>query len=125
MKKIVIIYSSIYNIINDLNYHIEKVRDEIVNLQQLMEKSPKELFGAFENKISQLENNAIGEFEQKIEEIEENPDGDFPDDLINQMIEERVNDVMDDSLSFIREWDLDIKNFINQDDLIEKLKNYL
>jgi hypothetical protein len=107
------------NEIKFLNYRIEKVRGEIVNLQQLMEKSPKELFGAFENKISQLENNAIGEFEQKIEEIEENPDGDFPDDLINQMIEERVNDVMDDSLSFIREWDLDITNFINLDDLIE------
>ena len=107
------------NEIKYLNYQIEKVRGEIVNLQQLMEKSPKELFGAFENKISQLENNAIGEFEQKIEEIEENPDGDFPDDLINQMIEERVNDVMDDSLSFIREWDLELSNFINEDDLIE------
>jgi hypothetical protein len=107
------------NEIKYLNYQIEKVRGEIVNLQQLMEKSPKELFGAFENKISQLENNAIGEFEQKIEEIEENPEGDFPDDLINQMIEERVNDVMDDSLSFIREWDLELSNFINEDDLIE------
>jgi hypothetical protein len=107
------------NEIKYLNYQIEKVRGEIVNLQQLMEKSPKELFGAFENKISQLENNAIGEFEQKIEEIEENPEGDFPDDLINQMIEERVNDVMDDSLSFIRDWDLELSNFINEDDLLE------
>ena len=75
--------------------------------------------GVLKNKISQLENNAIGEFEQKIEEIEENPDGDFPDDLINQMIEERVSDVMDDSLSFFREWDLELSNFINEDDLIE------
>ena len=43
----------------NLNYQIEKVRGEIVNLQQLMEKSPRELRGVFENKISQLENNAI------------------------------------------------------------------
>lgn len=107
------------NEIKYLNYQIEKVKGEIVNLQQLMEKSPRELRGVFENKISQLEDNAIYEFEQKIEEIEESPEGDFPDDLINQIIEERVNDVMDDSLSFIREWDLELSNFINEDELIE------
>ena len=107
------------NEIKYLNYQIEKVRGEIVNLQQLMEKSPRELRGVFENKISQLEDNAIYEFEQKIEEIEESPEGDFPDDLINQVIDGRVSDVMDDSLTFIREWDLDLSNFINEDELIE------
>lgn len=107
------------NEIKYLNYQIEKVKGEIVNLQQLMEKSPRELRGVFENKISQLENNAIYEFEQKIEEIEESPEGDFPDDLINQVIDGRVSDVMDDSLTFIREWDLELSNFIDEDDLIE------
>jgi hypothetical protein len=107
------------NEIKYLNYQIEKVRGEIVNLQQLMEKSPKELRGVFENKISQLENNAIYEFEQKIEEIEESPEGDYHDDLLTQTIEDRVNNVMDDSLSFIQEWDLELSNFINEDELIE------
>ena len=107
------------NEIKYLDYQIEKVRGEIVNLQQLMEKSPRELRGVFENKISQLENNAIYEFEQKIEEMEESPEGDFPDDLINQVIDNRVSDAMDDSLSFIKEWDLELSNFINEDELIE------
>jgi len=107
------------NEIKFLNYQIEKVKGEIVKLQELMEKSPRELRGVFENKIAQLEENGIEEFEKKIEEIEENPDGDFPDEEIERVIEDRVSDVTNDTLSFIREWDLDIKNFINQDDLIE------
>jgi hypothetical protein len=107
------------NEIKFLNYRIEKVKGEIVKLQELMEKSPKELRGVFENKITQLEENGIEEFEKKIEEIEENPDGDFPDEEIERAIENRVSDVTYDTLSFIRDWDLDITNFINLDDLIE------
>jgi len=107
------------NEIKFLNYQIEKVKGEIVKLQELMEKSPRELRGVFENKIAQLEENGIEEFEKQIEEIEENPDGDFPDEAIEDAIRTNVDNVSYNTLSFIREWDLDIKNFINQDDLIE------
>jgi hypothetical protein len=107
------------NEIKFLNYQIEKVKGEIVKLQELMEKSPRELRGVFENKIAQLEKNGIEEFEKQIEEIEENPDGDFPDEAIEDAIRTNVDNVSYNTLSFIREWDLDIKNFINQDDLIE------
>lgn len=84
-----------------------------------MEKSPRELRGVFENKIVQLEENGIEEFEKQIEEIKENPDGDFPDEAIEEAIRANVDNVSYNTLSFIREWDLDITNFINQDDLIE------
>jgi hypothetical protein len=107
------------NEIKFLNYQIEKVKGEIVKLQELMEKSPKELRGVFENKITQLEENGIEEFEKQIEEIKENPDGDFPDEAIEDAIRTNVDNVSYNTLSFIREWDLDITNFINQDDLIE------
>jgi hypothetical protein len=107
------------NEIKFLNYQIEKVKGEIVKLQELMEKSPRELRGVFENKIAQLEKNGIEEFEKQIEEIEENPDGDFPDEAIEDAIRTNIDNVLYNTLSFIREWDLDIKNFINQDDLIE------
>ena len=42
-------------------------------------------------------------------------------EMVDNVVEDRVNDVLRDPISFIREMGLDIKNFINEKDLAEAL----
>lgn len=101
-----------------LNYKISRVNQEIEKLGQLADKSPKSVKDRINSKIEQLESD-IEKFQMDISEIEENPDGDFPDELIEEKIDDLVGEAEYDSLSFLNNWDIEINNFINEDDLIE------
>ena len=90
-----------------------------------------------ENQISMMENQLDGDnddeilekieelkesvetYEEEITEIEENPEGNFPDDLIENMINDRVREVRDDPEEFLNEYGLEWDNYIDKDDFIE------
>jgi thymidylate synthase len=105
---------------------IEILKEKISNNTRIIEELQEYLEGEedeekienVENKIEDLEE-TINELEEEIEEIEENPDGDFPQDLIDDAVDGRLDDVRYDPLSFIREWDLRLEDFINKEDFIE------
>jgi hypothetical protein len=71
-----------------------------------------------QEKIDEL-NELIESYEEEITEIEENPDGGFPEDLIEDLISERVRDVRDDPEEFMETYGLEWDKFIDKDDFIQ------
>jgi hypothetical protein len=98
---------------------IERDRQTITQLESFMEQEEdEEKIEQIEEKIEEL-NEKIEEYETEIEDIKENPDGDFPQDMMDEKVEERLEDVRYDPLSFIKDWGLELKNFIDKEKFIE------
>ena len=57
--------------------------------------------------------------QEELDEIE--PDTEPTQEMVDNVVEDKVNEVLRDPMSFIREIGLDIKNFINEKDLAEAL----
>ena len=71
-----------------------------------------------EKKIESIES-SIDRLDVENESIKSDPQGDFPDEAIEDEIEDRVREAVDYPMSTIREWDMEIENFVDVDDLVE------
>jgi hypothetical protein len=71
-----------------------------------------------QEKIDELKE-SIETYEEEITEIEENPEGDFPEDLIEDMIADKVRDVRDDPEEFMETYGLEWDRFIDRDEFIK------
>ena len=98
-----------------LRRRISNIETQVTYLEGLMDGENDD---QLQNKIEEL-NNASTEYESEIEEIEENPDGNFPDELIEDMVKSRLNDVKYDPESFISDFGLELNNFIDKDEFIQ------
>lgn len=93
---------------------IGKLQNQIDSLEERMD-------GQYDDEISEKIDELremISDLEIEIDEIKENPEGDFPEELIEREIDSRVDDVLDDPADWIRNYGLDLKNFINQREFI-------
>lgn len=61
----------------------------------------------------------ISELEDEIEEIKNDPEGDFPDEIIEKEIQSRVEDAMYDPQEWMRNYGLNIKDFIDEKGFIQ------
>jgi hypothetical protein len=61
----------------------------------------------------------ISELEDEIEEIKNDPEGDFPDEIIEKEIQSRVDDAMYDPQTWMRDYGMSIKDFIDEDGFIQ------
>jgi len=57
--------------------------------------------------------------QDELDDIE--PDKEPTQEMVDKVVEDKVDEVLDDPISFIKEMGLDIKNFINEKDLAEAL----
>lgn len=93
---------------------IGKLQNQIDSLEERMN-------GEYDDEISEKIDELremISDLEYEIDEINENPEGDFPEDLIEREIKYKVDDVLDDPADWIRNYGLDLKNFIDQEAFI-------
>lgn len=107
--------------VDEIGLYEKKIRlkrKEIENYQSMMEKSPSTVRKSLEKKIDTIES-SIDRLDNEIESIKSDPKGDFPDEAIEQEIDERVDEAVYNPLSTIREWDMEIENFVDIDDLVE------
>jgi hypothetical protein len=63
----------------------------------------------------------ISDIEYEIDEIKENPDGDLDDSSVEYEIESRKDEVRRDPLQWLRDYDIDIKYYINREGVIDDL----
>jgi hypothetical protein len=63
-------------------------------------------------------NENIDEINDEIIEIEDDPEGDFPEDLIDDTIQSKLSDVKYDIEEFMKEWGLNISDYIDKDNFI-------
>ena len=73
----------------------------------------------FNKKISEFEE-IIDEYSIEITEIQEDPQGDFPDELVDNMVEEKMKEVTRDPWDFIESYDVDWEQFVDTDSMIEE-----
>ena len=65
----------------------------------------------------------IVDIEYEIQEIEENPDGDLNEDEIDDVVEDRRREVSRNPLEWIRDYGLNMDNFIDERQFIEDVAN--
>jgi len=94
---------------------IEKYRELISKLENSMDGEDDE---DIEERIGEL-NDEITEMETEIEDIKEDPEGDFPDELLEDIIERRLEDVKYNVEGFMNEWGLEWNNYIDKDAFIK------
>jgi len=96
---------------------ISNIEDEIAQYEheQYMLDDDREdydeLFDDFQDKIDELNSEK--------DDIESSPEGEASEEMIENMATERAQEAKDDPSGFIRDWGLDISNFIDEDSLIE------
>ena len=102
-----------------LNAKIENTKQTIEKLEGYKdEEDDEDKIENLENKIEEL-TDLITDFETEIEDITDSPDGDFPQDMIDEKVEDRLTDVKYDPEEYIREWGLDLTDFIDKDEFIK------
>jgi predicted nuclease with TOPRIM domain len=102
-----------------LNGKISRTQVTIQQLEEFMEtEEDEDEIEKLESKIEEL-NDIITEHEDEIESIQDDPKGDFPQDMIDEVVDDRVRDVKRDPEDYIRDWGLDWSDFIDRREFIE------
>ena len=94
---------------------IQRLSEYILRLQGDMDGEDDE---EIQEKIDEIQEK-IDEMDAEIEGIEEDPEGDFPDELIEEIINNRVDDVKYDVEGFMNEWGLEWNEYIDKDAFIK------
>lgn len=61
----------------------------------------------------------ITDIEYEIQEIEDNPDGDLDEDSVEEAVENEKYEISNDPIRHLRNYDMDMEQFINRSDFIE------
>jgi hypothetical protein len=107
-----------------LDEKIEKAKELISKLEDYRDEQEEDEEGD-EDKIQEIDdkieelNDFISDYETEIEEINDNPDGEYPNDLIEEAVESRLEDVRYDPVSFMKEWGLEFDDFIDRTEFIK------
>lgn len=94
---------------------IQQFSEYILRLEADMDGEDDE---EIQEKIDELQE-SIDEMEQEIEEIKEDPEGDFPDELIEEIISDRVQEANNDIEGFMNEWGLEWNEYVDKDAFIK------
>jgi len=124
------VYDSPDSYLDDSERMLSRQQEEMITIleakiekyRELVSKLEGELDGEndedIEERIDELNEN-ISEMESEIEEIKDDPEGDFPDELLEDIIERRLEDVKYDIEGFMNDWGLEINNYIDRDAFIK------
>jgi len=91
---------------------IEKLEEEMEEVQELIDSTDDT------DEVSEYMER-IEEIELEIEEIKDNPEGDVSEDKVEEVIDDKVSYYRDNPMELINEVGLDLTIFINKDSLIE------
>lgn len=98
---------------------LEKRQEEIYHEIEEPDEYSKQ-YDEIQSKIDSLERN-IEEFEQEIEDIV--PDGELTTQMVEDKVDDIVSDKMDNPAESLREWGLDIMEYVDRRELIRNLTN--
>lgn len=101
--------------VRDLENKVLSVRKYIEQFENMPERRTDKYFDI---KITELAE-ALEIYNEEIEEITSSPSGNFPEELIEEVIEDLLNDVRRHPLQSVNEWDIELSSVINVDDLIQ------
>ena len=73
-----------------------------------------------ESRVEEIENRSE-EIDSEIQEIKNDPDGDLSDDDIEQVMEEKRDEIESDPISWLDDYGMDYDNFVNKRSLLRDL----
>ena len=73
-----------------------------------------------ESRVEEIENRSE-EIDSEIQEIKDDPDGDLSDDDIEQVMEEKRDEIESDPISWLDDYGMDYDNFVNKGSLLRDL----
>jgi hypothetical protein len=101
---------------------VEVLENRVLTVQKYIEQfenMPERRTDKYFNiKITELAE-ALEIYNEEIEEIKSSPSGNFPEELIEEVIEDLLNDVRSNPLQSVNDWDIELSSVINVDDLIQ------
>ena len=104
---------------------VTTLKTRITELESRVERLESQLDGGEDDDDIQSDidefNEKIEEYNERITEIEESPEGDFPEELIEQAVEDRLSDVRYDPAEFLKEWGIDMDNYVNRREFIQDI----
>ena len=90
-------------------------------MYDLLERTPEGAnYDSLEKRINDLDE-FIKDSESFVEEVEENPEGEFPSELYDAKLEELIDDVKYDPIQKLRDWDMELDRFVDEERLIDIL----
>ena len=102
-------------------YNISKFSNKMEKMYDLLERTPEGAnYDSLEKRINDLDE-FIKDSKSFVEEVEENPEGEFPSELYDAKLEELIDDVKYDPIQKLRDWDMELERFIDEEKLIEIL----
>ena len=101
---------------------VDILTDKIEKFRNLISRFEDDMDGEnddeLQERIDEL-NEEITDMDTEIEDIKEDPEGDFPDELIDEIITDRVNEARYDIEGFMNEWGLELNEYIDKDEFIK------
>jgi predicted nucleic acid-binding Zn-ribbon protein len=107
--------------INFNNRTIEQLENFISSLEDELNDTEDEDEQEEINEKIDESNEKIEELREEIEEIESDPQGDFPEELIEEKVDDLVSDVSSNIEYYMNEFGLDWQDYIDKDDFIQGL----
>lgn len=98
--------------------NMETLKEELEDEQRDLEDSDSEEYNQMQERIDEIESN-IEKAQDRLDSIE--PDTEPTDEMIEEKVKDRLDDLMYDPVSTIKDYDLDIKDFIDEDSMAESL----
>jgi hypothetical protein len=103
-----------------LERNMLQIESMISRLEDEMDGENEEQDEETQEKIDEL-NEKLEELKNEITEIQDDPEGDYPEDAIEEAIRVRVKDVEYDPEEFLKEFGLDLDDYVDKDSLIESI----
>ena len=103
-----------------LERNMLQIESMISMLEDEMDGENEEQDEETQEKIDEL-NEKLEEMKDEITEIQDNPEGDYSEIAIEDAIRERVRDVEYDPEEFLKEFGLDLDDYVDKDSLIEAI----
>jgi hypothetical protein len=97
-----------------------QIESMISRLEDEMDGENEEQDEETQEKIDEL-NEKLEEMKDEITEIQDDPEGDYPEDAIEEAVRQRVKDVEYDPEEFLKEFGLDLDDYVDKDSLIESI----
>jgi len=106
--------------IEELDEYIERMEGEQNDLEDEIEDADE--YSQRHDEIQKMIDEATENRDKAQDELDNiEPDKEPTQEMVDKVVEDKVDEVLDDPISFIKEMGLDIKNFINEKDLAEAL----
>jgi hypothetical protein len=108
------------NYIEELDGYIERMEEQQSDLEDEIEDADE--YSQRHDEIQKMIDDATENRDSSQEELDNiEPDKEPTQDMVDNLVSDRVNDALSDPIDFIRNFGLEVKDFVNEKDLAQAL----